>query len=123
MSRDTTNSKHGRPKHVCLLDPAAMQACKAHHRPVNVSHNVAGPILNAVAVLKVLRQAFRTWQKKGVWQGPVRYEVSPDDCLSLTTYSLDELERALEALGEVETLVKAYETVTARNRQGLDPMV
>jgi hypothetical protein len=126
VSREATNSKHVRPKRVCLLDPAVMQACEAHHRPVNVSHNVAGPILNAVAVLRVLRQVFGTWQKEDVWQRPMRYEVSPDDCLSLTTYSLDELERALEALGEVETLVKAYERgdrtqSSGPRRDGLGP--
>jgi hypothetical protein len=110
VSRDAMNSRHVRPRRLCLLEPTVTPFCEPRHRPVDVSHDVAGPILNAVAVLKVLRQAFGIWRKEGVGgQRPIRYEVSPDDCLSLTTYSLDELDRALEALGEVETLVKAYE--------------
>jgi hypothetical protein len=109
VSRDVTNSRHVRPKHLCLLEPTVTPLCAPRPRPVDVSHEIAGPILNAVAVLKVLRQALGTWREGDAWQQPVRYEVSPDDCLSLTTYSLDELERALEALGEVETLIKAYE--------------
>jgi hypothetical protein len=109
VSRDTTNSRYVRPRGVCLLEPTVTPPCIPCPRPVDVAHDVARPILNAVAVLKVLRQAFGTWREGDVSQRPMRYEISPDDCLSLTTYSLDELEHALEALGEVETLIKAYE--------------
>jgi hypothetical protein len=63
-------------------------------------------------VLKLLRQVFWACRAQDAWRWPLKYDVTPDDGLSLTEYGLDELERAPEALGELETLVKAWERGT-----------
>jgi hypothetical protein len=83
------------------------QGIAQSHWPVEVSHKVARPILNTVAVLKLLRQAFWACRAQDAWGWPLKYDLAPDDGLSLTESGIDELDRALEALGELETLIKA----------------
>jgi hypothetical protein len=78
-------------------------------QPVQVPNQVGRPILNTVAVLTLLRQAFRACRERDAWGWPLKYDLTPDDVLILIEYGLDELDRALEALGDLETLVKASE--------------
>jgi hypothetical protein len=61
--------------------------------------DVAGPILHTVAVLKVLQQASYKCQEEDHWRPYQKYNTTPNGCLHLAEYSLDELKRALEALG------------------------
>jgi hypothetical protein len=87
---------------------------KWQNRPTNIQKDVAGPILNAVAVLKVLRQALYEFSEEYNLRRHKKYDMSPDDCLILTEYGISELDRCLEALGNIETIMKEYERVAGK---------
>jgi hypothetical protein len=94
-----------------LTEAKAKSSSQKGNRPADVQQDVAGPILNTVAVLKVLRQALYEVREEYDWRRHKQYDTSPDDCLNFTEYGIDELTSALEALGELETIVEAYERV------------
>ena len=103
----------GHVRHSAVLAEAkAKSFSKNGNRPADVQQDVAGPILNTIAVLKVLRQALYEFREEYDWRRHKKYDTSPDDCLNFTEYGIDELTRALEALGELEVIVKAYERVS-----------
>jgi hypothetical protein len=99
----------GRGRLTIRLAEAQIQWGSAHgHRRVDVLHEVARPILNTVTILKMLRQAFCACRERDAWW-PLKYDLTPDDGLTLIEYGVDELDSALEALGDLETLIKASE--------------
>jgi hypothetical protein len=104
----TMPGRHGRPT-IRLAEVTMPWGSEHGHRRVDVPQEVARPILNTVAVLKMLRQAYGACREQDARWWPLKYDLTPDDCLSLTEYGIDELDSALEALGELETMVKAYE--------------
>jgi hypothetical protein len=104
----TRHGRHGRPT-LRVAEAHFQRDIAPRERSIDVPNQVARPLLNTIGVLKLLRQVFRACQEQDAWRWPLKYDVAPDDGLSLTEYGIDELERALEALGELETLVKAWE--------------
>jgi hypothetical protein len=114
----------GHVRHGTALAEAKAKSFSKHgNRPTNVQQDVAGPILNTVAVLKVLRQALYEFREEYDWQRHKKYDTSPDDCLNFTEYGIDELLRALEALGELETIIKAYERISRTQHGSPDDRV
>jgi hypothetical protein len=104
----TMHDRLGRPT-IRLEEAPIQRGIEYGPQPVEVPNKVARPILNTVTVLKMLRQAFRAYGERNAWGWPLKYDLTPDDGLILTEYGIDELDRALEALGALETLVKASE--------------
>jgi hypothetical protein len=67
---------------------------KRQKQPTAIQKDVAGPILNAVAVLKMLRQALYEFSGEYDLRQHKKYDMSPDDCLILTEYGISELNRS-----------------------------
>jgi hypothetical protein len=87
---------------------------KWQNRPTDIQKDVAGPILNTVAVLKMLRQALYEFSEEYDLRRHKKYDISPNDCLILTEYGVNELDRCLEALGNIEMIMKEYEKAAGK---------
>jgi hypothetical protein len=53
---------------------------KSQNRLTDIRKDVAGPILNTVTVLKVLRQALYKFREEYDLCRHKKYDMSPDDC-------------------------------------------
>jgi hypothetical protein len=76
-----------------LAEAKAKNFSKEGNRPADVQQDVAGPILNTVAVRTVLRQALYEFREEYDWRQHKKYDTSPDDGLHFTEYGIDELTR------------------------------
>jgi hypothetical protein len=104
----TKQGRRGRPT-IRLAEAPIQWSIAPGSQPGEVPNKVARSILNTVAVLKMLRQGFRACRARDAWGWPLKCDLPPDDGLILIEYGIDELDHALEALGDLETRVQASE--------------